>query len=147
MPSNPADTANKIFQDRKASCSQAIFAAYGEQLSLGKVDFDTGMKIGSAFSGGIARTGNVCGALTGALMALGLKYGDAEDENKVNEVAVELLNEFESLNGSTICRDLINHDLITDEDVKQTFNNGSFDNCPKFVEDVTKILDKLLGIP
>ncbi|MHA1934606.1 MAG: C-GCAxxG-C-C family protein [Candidatus Thorarchaeota archaeon] len=104
---------------------------------------DTCMKIASAFSGGIALTGNVCGALTGALMALGLKYGGAEREEKVNEVAVELLNEFKALNGSIICRELINHDLITDEDVKQAFKNGAFDNCPKFVQDVTKILDKL----
>ncbi len=146
MPSNPADTANKIFQEQKVSCSQAIFAAYGEHLGLGRVDFDTCLKIASAFSGGIAQTGNVCGALTGALMALGLKYGSTEYENRVNEIAVELLNEFESLNGTTICRDLINHDLITDEDVKQAFAKGSFDNCPKFVEDVTKIMDRLLEI-
>lgn len=145
MLPNPADKANKIFQERKASCSQAIFAAYGEHLGLGKIDFDTGLKIGSAFSGGIARTGNVCGAVTGALMALGLKYGDDENQNKVNEVAVELLTEFETINGTTICRDLINHDLITEADVKQAFANGSFDNCPKFVEDVTKIMDKLLS--
>ncbi|MHA2377388.1 MAG: C-GCAxxG-C-C family protein [Candidatus Thorarchaeota archaeon] len=78
MPSNLADSANKIFQEQKGHCSQAIFAAYGEQLGLGKVDFDTCMKIASAFSGGIALTGNVCGALTGALMALGLKYGGAK---------------------------------------------------------------------
>ena len=142
MPSNSADTANKIFRERKGSCSQAIFAGYSEH--LGKVDHDTSMKIASAFSGGIARSGNVCGALTGALMALGLKYGDDKDENKVNEVAVKLLDEFESLHGTTICRELIDHDLITGEDVKQAFDTGAFDNCPKFVEDVTVILDRLL---
>ncbi len=141
MPSNHADTANRIFQEQKAHCAQAIFSAYGEQLSLGKVDSDTCMKIASAFSGGIARTGNVCGALTGALMALGLKYDDAE---KADEAAVKLLDEFKSLNRSIICRELINHDLITDEDIKQAFAKGSFDNCPKFVEDVTVILDRLL---
>jgi len=142
VPSNSADTANKIFRERKGSCSQAIFAGYSEH--LGKVDHDTSMKIASAFSGGIARSGNVCGALTGALMALGLKYGDDKDENKVNEVAVKLLDEFESLHGTTICRELIDHDLITGEDVKQAFDTGAFDNCPKFVEDVTVILDRLL---
>jgi len=45
MPSNPADTAKIIFQERKGHCSQAIFAAFGEQLGLGKVDYDTCMKI------------------------------------------------------------------------------------------------------
>ena len=141
MPSNSAEKAKKIFQEQKAHCAQAIFSAYGEQLSEGKVDFDTCMKIASAFSGGIARTGNVCGALTGALMAIGLKYRTAE---RADEIAGYLLKEFKSLNGSIICRELINHDLLTDEDVKHAFKTGAFDNCPKFVEDVTMILDKLL---
>ncbi|MGY5876161.1 MAG: C-GCAxxG-C-C family protein [Candidatus Thorarchaeota archaeon] len=144
MPSNSADTANKIFRERKGSCSQAIFAGYSEQLGLGKVDYDISMRIASAFSGGIARMGNICGALTGALMALGLKYGADEEQNKINEVSVKLLDEFQSLNGSIICRELIKHDLITEEDLKQAFENGSFDNCHKFVEDVTVMLDRLL---
>lgn len=143
MPSNSADKANKIFREQKAHCAQAIFTAYGEQLSEGKVDFDTAMKIASAFSGGISRTGNVCGALTGAMMAIGLKYSSAE---KADEIAGYLLNEFKSINGTTICRELIKHDLLTDEDIKHAFATGAFDNCPKFVEDVTKILDKLLAL-
>ena len=133
-------------EERKGSCSQAIFASYGEHLGLGKVDFDTCMKIASAFSGGIAATGNVCGALTGALMALGLKYGSDPDPFKINVVSRKILDEFELLNGTTICRELINHDLLTQEDLKKAFETGAFDNCPKYVEDVTKILDKLLDI-
>jgi len=39
---------------------------------------------------------------------------------------------------------LINHDLITEEHLKQAFETGAFNNCPKYVEDVTGILDKLL---
>ncbi len=139
MTSNPADTAKEIFHAQKGHCSQAIFAAYGEHLGLGKVDFDTCMRISSAFSGGIALTGNVCGALTGALMSLGLKFGD--DVNQVNVHAVKLLDEFKSLHGSIICRDLINHDLTTDEQIKQAFATGAFDNCPKYIEDVTKLMD------
>ena len=141
MPNTPSKTAKRIFQEQKAQCAQAIFAAYGEQLGLGKVDFDTCMKIAAAFSGGIVRTGNICGALNGALMAIGLKYNDA---NKANEVGVQLLDEFKSLNGSIICRELIKQDLITEENLKQAFENGAFNNCSKFVEDVTVILDKLL---
>jgi len=147
MPSTPLEKAKRIFGEQKAHCSQAIFASYGEQLGLGKVDFETCMKISSAFSGGIAGSGNVCGAITGALMALGLKYGSYGYATEVNEIAVKLFDEFKSLNGSIICRELINHDLITDEDVKQAFGNGSFDNCPKFVEDTAVILEKLLEIP
>jgi len=145
MPSTLSQKATKIMEDQKGSCSQAVFATYGEHLSSGGVDFETGMKIASAFSGGIARTGSMCGALTGALMALGLKFNDAEKYNQINVVAVKLLDEFESINESTICRQLINHDLLTEEDLKQAFKTGAFDNCTKYVEDVTKILDKLIA--
>ncbi len=144
MPSNsanPADTAKRFFQEQKAQCAQAIFAAYGEQLGLGKIDFDTCMKIAAAFSGGVAGTGNICGTLNGALMAIGLKYYDV---NKANEIGVQILDEFKSINGSILCRELIKHDLITEENIKQAFETGAFSNCPKFVEDVTVILDKLL---
>ena len=146
MSINLSKKATKVMEERRGSCSQAIFATYGEHLGLGKVDFDTCMKIASAFSGGIAGTGNVCGALTGALMALGLKYGSDQDPFKINVVSRKLLDEFELLNGTTICRELINHDLLTQEDLKKAFETGAFDNCPKYVEDVTKILDKLLDI-
>lgn len=146
MSLNLSEKATKVMEERKGSCSQAIFATYGEHLGLGKVDFDTCMKIASAFSGGIAATGNVCGALTGALMALGLKYGSDPDPFKINVVSRKILDEFELLNGTTICRELINHDLLTQEDLKKAFETGAFDNCPKYVEDVTKILDKLLDI-
>ena len=140
------DTAMKYFLEKKGSCSQIIFATYNEQLGLGKVDYDTCMKIASAFCGGIANTGNVCGALNGALMALGLKYGGAtmEEGMKVIEVAGKLLNEFKSLNGSIICKELIKHDLITDEDIKQASEKGCFNNCPKYVEDVSMMVEKLL---
>ncbi len=147
VPSNNlSETAKQMMLEGRGNCAQAVFATNVEQLGLGKVDYDTCLKITSAFGGGIAGTGNVCGALTGAIMALGLKYGGIkrEDQEKANKVAGKLLNEFNSLNGSIICRELINHDLITDEDVKLAFEDESFNNCPKFVEDVSMMLEKLL---
>ena len=146
MSPNLSEKAIKIMEERRGSCSQAIFATYGEHLGLGKVDFKTGMEIASAFSGGIAATGNICGALTGALMALGLKYGSDPDPYKINVVSRKLLDEFALLNGTTICRELINHDLLTQEDMKNAFETGAFNNCGKYVEDVSKILDKMLDI-
>jgi C_GCAxxG_C_C family probable redox protein len=145
MPSSLSNKATNVIQERKGSCSQAIFTAYGEHLSLGKVDYDTCMKIASAFSGGIAGTGNVCGALSGALMAIGLKYGGA-NATKADEVARKFLDEFKSLHGTILCREFIDHDLFTDEDVKHAFQTGAFNNCDKFVEDAALLLDKLLGI-
>ncbi|MHA1909329.1 MAG: C-GCAxxG-C-C family protein [Candidatus Thorarchaeota archaeon] len=144
MTSKLSETAKKMMDEQKGHCCQAVFSTYAEQFGQGKVDFDTCMKISSAFSGGINRTGNVCGALTGALMALGLKYGGSKQEVDVTEASTKLLDEFISLHGSIICRELINHDLISDEDVKKAFETGAFKNCPKFVEDAAVLLDKHL---
>ncbi|MHA1994425.1 MAG: C-GCAxxG-C-C family protein [Candidatus Hodarchaeales archaeon] len=146
MQPNLSDSAKNTMVKKGYNCSQAIFATYGERPGLGKVDYDTCLKISSAFGGGIAQTGNICGALTGALMVIGLKYSGAKgkDQEKVNEVAGKLLNEFKSLNGSIICRELIKHDLVTEKDVEHAFKTGSFDNCPKFVEDVSMMLEKLM---
>jgi C_GCAxxG_C_C family probable redox protein len=132
-----------MMQEQKGHCAQAVLTSLGEQASSGELDYDTLMKVASAFSGGIARMGNICGAVTGALMALGLKYG-GQDSTKVNEVAKKLLDEFASLHGTVICRDLIDHDLITDEDVQKAYKTRAFDNCPKYVEDATVLLEKLL---
>ena len=60
------------------ACSQAVLSTLSPELGL---DENTAFKVASAFGGGMVRHGEVCGAVTGALMALGLKYGsNNEDE-------------------------------------------------------------------
>ena len=143
MNSNPVEKAKRMMQERTGQCAQAVLTSLGEEVSAGTVDYDTLMKISSAFSGGIARTGNVCGALTGALMVIGLKYGGS-DSTKANDVAKRFLDEFSTQHGSTICRELIDHDLISDSDVEHAFKTGAFDNCDRYVVDAVLILEKLL---
>ena len=143
MTSEAAKRAKKMVQEQRGNCAQSVLTSTGEMVSSGEIDHDTMMKIASAFGGGMARMGNVCGAVTGALMALGLKYG-GPDSMKVDAYAKQLMDEFTTLHGSVICRDLIEHDLVTVEDVEKAFKTGAFDNCPKFVEDAVGILEKLL---
>jgi C_GCAxxG_C_C family probable redox protein len=144
MSTNRVEKVSKIMEQQKGSCSQAIFTTYGEYLSSGKLDYDTCMKIASGFGGGIAGAGNVCGALTGAIMALGLKYGGSMMEQDVTQASTKLLKEFTELHGSVLCRNLINYDLITDQDFKQAFEAGAFSKCPQYVEDVAEFMEKLI---
>ncbi|MHA2251007.1 MAG: C-GCAxxG-C-C family protein [Candidatus Kariarchaeaceae archaeon] len=69
----------------RMNCAQAIFAAYGRHLG---VDRDTCLKITSLFGGGINRTGNVCGAVTGAIMAIGLKHGEVGSGEQLKSLGV-----------------------------------------------------------
>jgi hypothetical protein len=79
-------------------------------------------------------------------MVLGLKYSGikGEDPLKLNKITQQLFDEFSSLNGSIICRELINHDLLTNEDIQHAYQNNVFKSCPKFVKDTGQILEKLL---
>ena len=80
------EKANDLFA-KKFHCSQAVFAAFAEELGLTE---EQALKIGACFGSGM-RKGEVCGACTGALMAIGLKYGqcnvqDMDSRMKTNEV-------------------------------------------------------------
>ena len=64
------ETALTCFKEGH-SCAQAIVVVYGPKLGL---DRESALKIASTFCGGLGMTGETCGAVTGALMVLGLKY-------------------------------------------------------------------------
>ena len=120
-------------------CSQAVFAAFSEGYGLPK---NQALKIGACFGSGM-RKGEVCGACTGALMALGLKYGD--EKVKSDEVCNKFLDLFKEENGSIICRDLLNCDISTEDGVKYALDNNLFKEfCPKMVESAAKIVDEIL---
>ena len=72
-------------------CSQAVFAAFSPKLGLEK---NQALKIGACFGSGM-RKGEVCGACTGALMVLGLKYGESKAMS--NEACERFLDEFKKM--------------------------------------------------
>lgn len=135
---NSIEEAVQLF-GRGYMCSQAVFAAFSEDFDLPK---EQALKIGACFGSGMRR-GEVCGACTGALMALGLKYG--EDKVKSNEVCERFLDEFENENGSIICNELLGCDISTEDGVKYAGENKLFTEfCPKMVESAAKILNEMI---
>lgn len=82
-------------------------------------------QIASAFAGGIGNTGAVCGAVVGAVMAIGLKMGRGEtreDLFRVGSVAQVFRKRFEAEMGTISCRELTGVDLNTEEGMKQAMN-------------------------
>lgn len=132
--------------EQKYHCSQAVLAAFADDLGLTE---QQALKLGGCFGAGMCK-GEVCGACTGALMALGLKYGqwdisDTESRAKANEVAVAFLDEFAKQNGSYICKELLNCDLSTDDGIKYALEHNLFvDFCPKMVLSAAEIAAKLM---
>jgi len=141
------EKANELF-GKKFHCSQAVFAAFAEELGLTEKQ---ALKIGACFGSGM-RKGEVCGACTGALMALGLKYGQCKEEDinsrlKTNEVTDRFMFEFKKENGSFICKELLGCDLATEEGIATALEKKLFTEfCPKMVESATKIAEDILNI-
>lgn len=128
------------------NCSQAVFSAYTEEFGIEK---EQALKIACAFGGGMARMGNTCGAVTGAMMAIGLKYGKskAEDDaarDKTYSTVKDFVNEFKLRNSSIVCRELLGFDLNNPEEMAAfKEKNPGVNPCPKFVKDAVEILDKI----
>ena len=91
------------------NCSQAVFLAFADKYSIDK---DTALKIASSFGGGMGRSREVCGALSGMLMVCGMETGSADVKNTDQKaenyrVARELMDAFREDNGSIYCRELL----------------------------------------
>jgi len=90
----------------------------------------------------MARTGSICGCVTGALMGIGLRLGrtrSTEDRQKAYSAATDFLNGFEKRFGSLTCRDLIGCDLRTPEGHKR-LEKVKESKCAKFVEGAVELV-------
>ena len=142
---NHIEKANEIFE-QKYHCSQAVLAAFASELGITEAQ---ALRLGGCFGGGM-RKGEVCGAVTGALMALGLKYGQCEVEDlesryKTNDVTDKMLERFKNENGSYICNELLGCDLSTQEGKEKAIEKKLFTEfCPKMVASATQIAEELM---
>ena len=135
---NHVEEAVQLFGDGYM-CSQAVLAAFCEEFGLSRKQ---AFKISISFGMGM-RKGEVCGACTGAIMALGLRYG--ENKSKSDEMCVKFLDAFEKENGSYICRDLLDCDVRTEEGRRYAVENDLFKEiCPKMVESAARITQELI---
>jgi C_GCAxxG_C_C family probable redox protein len=98
----------------------------------------------------MARMGATCGAVTGAFMVIGLKYGKAKTEDecardKTYELVGEFAAKFKDRHGSIVCKELLGYDLSNPQEGEAAKKQGLFDTlCPQFVRDATEILEDIL---
>ena len=129
------------------NCSQAVIGTFCEQFGL---DCDKASKVATGFGGGM-RMGDICGAVTGAFMVLGLKYGntnaeDKEAKAKTYKKVEEYTKRFKARNNSVMCRELLGCDLSTPEGMKEAKDKGLFSSiCPQMVQDSVEILEEMMN--
>jgi C_GCAxxG_C_C family probable redox protein len=132
---------------RGYNCSMAVFSAYAPDLGLAA---ETAASIASPFGAGIARTDDICGAVSGALMVIGLAQRkedirDASAREEVYGLARRFIGEFIARNGSVMCTDLVGYDLSQQEQYREAREQKAFaTRCPKLVRDAGEILERIL---
>ncbi len=140
----------KIFNKRKAlslfnqgfSCSQAVFGALAPGLGLDRLK---ALRIASAYGGGICRRGELCGAVSGGLMAIGLKFGhtkakDLAGKEAIYRIAQRFIKWFEKKYGTLICCELTGVDIGVDGKRRPRFHS---EICRGIVQATEKYLNQL----
>lgn len=128
------------------SCSQSVLAAFASDLGL---DTDAALRVAAAFGGGMGGTGRTCGAVTGALMALGLKYGATRGDDKATKerayaLAREFIERFEARNGDVACAELLGVDISTPQGHNAAREANLFKTtCPALVASAVVILEAM----
>ena len=140
------ETAVRTFE-QEFSCSQSVFSAFADPAELGR---EAALRLASGFGGGLARTGDTCGAVTGAIMALGLRHcgipaGDPLAKERAYPPVQEFLARFKARHGSIVCREVLGCDLGTPEGLQRAREQGlTKSRCPAFVRTAAEILEELL---
>jgi C_GCAxxG_C_C family probable redox protein len=137
--------AEEIFS-QQFNCAQSSLAPFAEELGMDK---ETALKLCSGFGGGAAR-GELCGAVTGSLLALGLKQGhitpnDPDSKAKGYELPKEFLARFEEQFGSVRCKELLGMDPSNELEKEKIKALGLFESkCPVLVKQAVAITEELL---
>jgi C_GCAxxG_C_C family probable redox protein len=137
MTENIGDKAVKLFASG-FNCSESVLLALSRELNEPTEHIIP--CIATGFGGGIARTGSTCGALSGAIMTIGLivgrnKSNELEKKEIVYEMAFKMITDFEREFGTSLCKNLIKcdlrtpkgHEKVRSQKIKETV-------CTKFVE-------------
>ncbi|HET6845465.1 MAG TPA: C-GCAxxG-C-C family protein [Anaerolineales bacterium] len=148
--SQKTDLARR-YHERGFNCAQSVLAPFAGDYGL---DEPTALRISTGFGSGMGRLCEVCGALTGAFMVIGLKHGRQESDGtkygpkteNTYRLVTELAARFRQRNNSIYCRDLVGHDLSIPEERENARQAGVFTAvCSKCIEDATDLAEKALG--
>jgi C_GCAxxG_C_C family probable redox protein len=129
------------------NCAQSVFGAFSEVLGLDPSD---ALKIATGFGGGMGLNGKTCGAVSGALMVIGLKYGKSEPNDQTSKdhtytLVNDFISEFSKKYGTVECKELLGIDISNPEEFDYAKKSNYFeDKCPNFVRDATIIVKRIL---
>ncbi|MCL2296480.1 MAG: C-GCAxxG-C-C family protein [Methanomassiliicoccaceae archaeon] len=129
--------ASKLFGEGRY-CSQAVLGAFCEKYGLDK---DVALRISCGLNSG-SRCAEICGAVSGAILVIGMKYGDSSDI--CNSKTEEFIEHFKEKNGEIVCRSIMGCDIFTPEGRAKAMNEDLFGTlCAKAVSNAAETLKEL----
>jgi C_GCAxxG_C_C family probable redox protein len=135
------------YYDMGCSCAQSMLAGFGSHWDFPS---DLALRIASPFGGGMGRMGEVCGAVSGALMIIGLRVGPACVEDTESKEAAYVIGRayaerFRERRGTILCRELLSCDISTTENLLMARETDLFKRtCPGVVRDAAEVLVEVL---
>jgi C_GCAxxG_C_C family probable redox protein len=127
-------TASELFT-RGLYCSQAVLGAFSKKYDM---EEKLALRISCGLNSGV-RCSEVCGAVSGAILVIGLKYGDVS--SVCNVKTEEYIQAFKDLNGSIVCRDILGLDISTPDGKEKAVNENLFKTrCLDMVRDAVQLL-------
>jgi len=140
------EIVRELYKER-FNCSQRTLSAFCDECNL---ENEVILKITSGFGAGMQH-GEVCGAISSAVMVLGLKYGhsagtDNTSKQKTYNLVQRFHGAFQSVHGSIRCKELIGLDLARKEDMEIAKENNVFQTtCAQYIDDVVDILEEIIA--
>jgi C_GCAxxG_C_C family probable redox protein len=128
------------------NCAQSVLISFADDLKFSK---ELALKMSAGFGGGMGKQQETCGAVTGAIMVLGLLKGEQvnnNDELKSESYGAvkEFAREFREAFGTTSCKDLTGCDLNTPAGAERFKTEGIMENvCAECVKKAVEIVESL----
>jgi C_GCAxxG_C_C family probable redox protein len=125
------------------NCTQSVLKALLEHKGI---QIDQATEFASGFGAGITYSGQQCGAISGAMMAIGILEGLTNSDvrkhkSKTYKRSSELHTRFKAEFGSIVCDELTGIDMSDSQKLNEANDAGHFDEvCPKFIEASVKIV-------
>jgi C_GCAxxG_C_C family probable redox protein len=135
----------KSYSEKHWLCSESVLLAISEWLG---VRSELIPRIASGFGGGIGGSGSVCGAVSGGVIALGIKFGraDLKQENRAYTLSSELMTRFEKEFGHINCRELTECDFSTEEGRRTYTDEKMWENkCRQYIASSTAIVFDIIS--
>lgn len=132
-------------------CAQSVASVFAEEFGIDEV---AAQKMALGLGGGISRQGEICGAVSGGVLVLGMKYGVSSMDGEANKAAKEVVygldqkfvQQFKERMGAIHCNEILGFDMNDPEARAIGREQGIFaTRCNKCIQDSVEILEKMLS--